>query len=1563
MTEKVKSILEFNNDIRDEMLKRNIGKYSQYDGIMNPAIGEYYRIDYDRQLKDLKGGKNLLEFTQDEKSDYSIDINRKYFANGKREKDIYNTRDYSIGEYNPFVSFQSGSYIQYIDEVLGTDEVMRHVNYINNFLSGRYIENALRQTEVDVITPDVSAALQGLITNNPNNMNNTNTLLGRISNYMYANVLYNGAIFNSDRNNAKIRAGENYYQKQYITPYLVNKYGNNLANVYELGTMFKIGTNETMIREDIGADVHVLEGKDITPDNVNMLYITNQYSNAERLLAELRGKNQSKIGSVFYSFNSPYVDWVKDTYDWRYTNSFTKDIDNDVDFIGQQSSTGGRYYAPYMLPIQDEGDSIAGGGRINNEKDEFNTFNELNTAQANNDKPISLLEKTTKLFNEHKINTLIGRFHTGDDIPKEPEFTDTAKSSFGNSHGRNLLVLDANSKNPQTNGYSNPYCRTWTYHHQYNQVKKLIRPFVLEVDETRSRPYTMKEIQSMNSKYRAYRNDNGKALSGIDSLATNTVLQDNGFVRITPKIKASSVYGSKEYLKNCMFSIENLAWRDVLDHEDNLSAEQRGPNGGRVMWFPPYDLDFQEGVTVDWQQNTFIGRGEKVYTYTNTERTGTLSFSILIDHPAIINSAVHSEGLGAEKDPEADILRFFAGCNMLGEDEKSEETESNEKSVPKEKIQPVSKNINFKIYFPNNFSGILTNKSAKELYRYNNFNEFGGNSGATEDVIKDYWWQYILVGNDTCLSTGTSEFRGYEMNPSSGITTTDDINKGIPTCKDNKYSVGVPNPSCIIDKNPDTSATYHYQIDEDLHQILNNVQSYNDNSSEQFNAVLKTESDTDFTFAELVMALLIASPNQTKYKPLYDTYSDYVFNTCGVSKDRVDKLANEIFKNESVKITNLSFLGSADGNDKSNAKMLADRRAMVTTDLIVRLLNINKNEIVINNDGETGSATGLANNTNTKSDRYCQFTLTYTVPESVKQSDTINSNVTEKAEESSDELDFNGYLNLLCENSEVINEYNNILMLNKSFRKQLENRFNQNPDLKNLKVEGNDYTALNSEIFEVVYNYVNVEALVIAYTVNDLNGFIQSFSMRFGTLCYKLNELIGIDIPDFSDTTDWFEGYFTGLNNKFEDYDGESQLITYNKFPLLINNFENNGTQRQSGADKDEYEFTYNLKKLTYDYILGLLMKFSMDGITTVSPLEFNDVSYDVLNEFYKNGIYNDLYYAAVNLVSNYSEYSDDEIIEKYNFINSVTFNNLTLVDSRLRAIQEEVQQTLEQERKANEEAKADAELARERVFAVDRVDGKMPNTRYENEAEYFGTLEHTDPLLFRSLTQKFKYFNPAYHSLSPEGFNARLTFLHQCTRQGQTQELRKANNYVGTASNLAFGRMPVCVIRIGDFIHTRAIIQNMTIQYGSASGIMWDLNSEGAGVQPMYAKISLGITLLGGQSLGAPITRLQNAISFNYYANTEVYDNRADVAHYQAREKGDKRLDNVYYDRIWTPLADNPIYEKNDKGEYVTDDKGNYKVIGNTKDEFNKYHSQDGVWKDLTTEQKNTIFNNNENS
>ena len=96
-------------------------------------------------------------------------------------------------------------------------------------------------------------------------------------------------------------------------------------------------------------------------------------------------------------------------------------------------------------------------------------------------------------------------------------------------------------------------------------------------------------------------------------------------------------------------------------------------------------------------------------------------------------------------------------------------------------------------------------------------------------------------------------------------------------------------------------------------------------------------------------------------------------------------------------------------------------------------------------------------------------------------------------------------------------------------------------------------------------------------------------------------------------------------------------------------------------------------------------------------------------------------------------------------------------------------------------------------------------------------------------------------------------------------------------AQNLAFGRPPICILRIGDFFHTKIAINSLNITYEAGSAIQWDLNPEGIGVQPMMANVTMSLDIIGGQSLVSPINRLQNALSFNFYANTEMYDRRAD--------------------------------------------------------------------------------------
>ena len=163
------------------------------------------------------------------------------------------------------------------------------------------------------------------------------------------------------------------------------------------------------------------------------------------------------------------------------------------------------------------------------------------------------------------------------------------------------------------------------------------------------------------------------------------------------------------------------------------------------------------------------------------------------------------------------------------------------------------------------------------------------------------------------------------------------------------------------------------------------------------------------------------------------------------------------------------------------------------------------------------------------------------------------------------------------------------------------------------------------------------------------------------------------------------------------------------------------------------------------------------------------------------------------------------------------------------------------------------------------------------SECFYFKKLEDTDPIVFSSLKEKLKYFHPAFHSTTPEGLNSRLTFLLQCIRPGDTIPIKGISEDSDVrARNTSFGPPPICVIRIGDFYHSKIVIRDVNISYDDGGQILWDLNPEGIGVQPMIATVTLSINFIGGQGLSKPVERLQNALSSNFFANTEMYDERS---------------------------------------------------------------------------------------
>lgn len=400
-----------------------------------------------------------------------------------------------------------------------------------------------------------------------------------------------------------------------------------------------------------------------------------------------------------------------------------------------------------------------------------------------------LLGKTNRMFYEGKIKSLVNRFATlnGNDEGR-PDFLNTATDHiYGLSRGRNLRKLDLTNEN----GYPNPYCRVWTTHYQYSKYKNLIRgKWADDADNAGIEHYTLHKGDQLMRPNKGY-----ERLKNFTSLDP-----ENGRPIFAPYYVNDRSKMEEDSIKRCMFSIENLAWKDIVPDstlirrtgeikdvdvdfgEDvlaygfnaetgehatattrqnrisitsnakgfgmTLTPEQRGPNGGRIMWFPPYNLKFSEQVHADWNPNDFIGRGEKIYSYVNSERTGTLSFTILVDHPSVINEWTRGGKMGKTANKTSPlskdevILRYFAGCDALEFNPREEydvpfttttetnysmvETSRDEQvqlpSTQKEIKRPVEKEVQNEagditfysiFYFPNDYAGEDFNKGSK----------------------------------------------------------------------------------------------------------------------------------------------------------------------------------------------------------------------------------------------------------------------------------------------------------------------------------------------------------------------------------------------------------------------------------------------------------------------------------------------------------------------------------------------------------------------------------------------------------------------------------------------------------------------------------------------------------------------------------------------------------------------------------------------------------------------------------------------------------------------------------
>jgi len=966
-------------------------------------------------------------------------------------------------------------------------------------------------------------------------------------------------------------------------PELVNS---NIFELYSVDDRRDYKPNEIFY----GGKINGYSTTEYTIDKLNRVYDDSRYFRDENLYdntKEYTPRNQYVVPSSQNTEDDRYVVYEKNTNNFYSvdTPSYSQGFGEIVEPKPSNTGSGIKETINYGLYDERNGESE----EIYNEDGSKNYESTTTVSLLDTDdfSKNSLIKKTNELFQKGKIHSIINRFHT--DV-SEGGLTESAIDyKYNLSRGRNLRkrVTDTH------NGYDDPYCRVWTSHYQYSKMNDLIRNKGYGDEHGNSDLFL-----PLNSKLRP--NNSIKRLSAFSSL------QDNGLPLIAPYKGGKEGFKPNDLIKRCMFSIENLAWKDItLNGKTNtLTKEQIGPNGGRIMWFPPYNLRFNENVNTNWNPNSFIGRGEQIYTYTNTERGGTLSFTILIDHPSVVDSwAYGKDAQNITEDDELQILRFFAGCDDGNIGNNGESNRVQEKELKDEEATKGQKKRE-----PDNVTTEITTPAPKDMFedktlRYFVFfpNDFSG-----VDYVKN---NDINTPIEYLYSGKTYGVNGYEMNAGDDNGLKGCINSSVITQKVN------------LGGGRNGINEWHYEVDNSYSQEILEAANYYDKRSFGLNSS---------NFVSLLEGPL----------------GSQMMSILNISKDEIEN-----------------------DNIRSFEELLGTDFTLLTTFYSgVTEGNISDDEFEV-----TAEVKGFAS-----SHGYAKNNL--------------------------------GTSGLAGRRAKVLKEY----------------LCSQTPSV-----------FINGETINVVDNGV-------------------------------------VELPKGNKDV-------SSLEAKLGRY-AEVRVSIHRK------------------------ELTPALDAVD-------------DGETKKEDIDQNKT----------------------------------EIIQE------------EIADSIVTSIVRE--------------------------YAV--TDGS-----YDNEYLYFKKINNDENFIKKRITEKVQYFDPAFHSITPEGFNGRLTFLHQCTRQGPTNALSDMSaSQPRFAGNLSFGRPPVCVLRIGDFYNTKIIIDSLTITYDN-NGITWDLNPEGAGIQPMLANVDMTFKFLGGSDISGPIARLQNAVSFNYYANASSYDRRADYRNNYIQKNDDTAL-------AWNAMTD----------------------------------------------------------
>ena len=1030
------------------------------------------------------------------------------------------------------------------------------------------------------------------------------------------------------------------------------------------------------------------------------------------------------------------------------------------------------------------------GKNVNVYPDEDNTGNDKftdnlkwNYYEANRNKN-SIINKTKQLFDCRKINTIISRFHT--DPTNLDLYDDTeARTEYGLSHGRNLLTYDAehNGISYDRNGYDNPYCRVWTHHHQYSQMRaRLMRPFTIEdengniVSKTNQSFHNwsnfpdMEYVTKEGYQTTAVEKDEefgdsivavwhkekktkwGWKDSGSDGWAKSVLNRDTGLVNIAPKFLGGAE--KNIHTKDCMFSIENLAWQgyDPYSFERALSWEQRGPFGGRIMWFPPYGLRFSEDSSVNWNEHSFIGRGENVYTYANTTRSGTLEFMMVVDHPSILDYSTWYGQSQPDKLPkDTDIYRFFAGCD----------------GGSAEGGNGGSNNSRYSNTPANNIDGDSSSNNGNGEPNPSTSNP-GGDQG-----LSSYARPTPLT--DEYLAQDTTE--------------------AIPATEVQKPESPTPAEPEIPAPDEEIELTFYVFYP-------NNYSGYYDN---------KPNSDVN-----PIAYLLYGKGAQYKCNEEDVTKSESLY------LDFKDTSDSTITKTGSVYGDNIGEGYEMNGSSSHKQTQDSEKNFIIGTNpnwayyKASTYMPYETKKWYYRIDGEYKVASGGEQYKNT-------FDQTLLAQTNYLDNASFNLNCSADA--------VRGQFKEEQDNENLYSLAEVAYALKHDYDKD-----NAQDTLDQLRIKNNSGGLDSSRIEKLIELFDTSEGS--AYKVIELHGV--GYSNSHGNNANK--------------TT----------NDRRNDFLAEQRCVT--ALQWFKDNYGFGSETIQSGSEISYPSYAVSSQDKTN--ASGNTAKKWRSAKITIKVKKSGVVEPKDMNQEQPS----DVQTPPEQVLQKFIGFKEVEIDAATNTQLYVNINESDPDKKERRWYYDETDKQMKLWGAGVEKTKR-SKYNWKSKYGTDFNQTEGNNTlRYDQEYHFFKQLEARDPDIFDTLVKKLQYFDPAFHSMTPEGFMGRLNFLQQCTRQGATISASDEDGH--SANNLAFGRPPFCILRLGDFYYQKIVIKNVNITYDP---LVLDLNNEGIGVVPLIANVTISFNFIGGGDLSGPVRRLQSAMSFNYYANGRLYDNRAD--------------------------------------------------------------------------------------